>query len=106
MKIGLVTDSLAHLPFEQMLDTAAELGIEGSELNTSNRSNGVPCGAAIHHAHAKGTYLNSDVLAFADSSGPLDNIADRFSWHVTLGYGQPEEWWREFYQLRMAGYDG
>lgn len=36
MKIGLVTDSLADLPFDQMLDTAAELGIEGIELNTSN----------------------------------------------------------------------
>jgi sugar phosphate isomerase/epimerase len=25
MKIGMVTDSLAHLPFEDMLDTAAAL---------------------------------------------------------------------------------
>lgn len=38
MKIGLVTDSLAHLSFEDMLDASAELGIEGIELNTSNWS--------------------------------------------------------------------
>ena len=38
MKIGLVTDSLAELSFEDMLDTAAELGIQGIELNTSNWS--------------------------------------------------------------------
>jgi sugar phosphate isomerase/epimerase len=29
MKIGTVTDSLAHLPFEEMLDTAAAFGITG-----------------------------------------------------------------------------
>jgi sugar phosphate isomerase/epimerase len=280
MRIGLVTDSLAHLPFEQMLDTAAELGIEGIELNTSNWSNGVHCdlagllasepqrtalldavssrglelyalnangnqlhpidgerqsknlydtvtlagmlgvpavvcmsglpagapgdvtpnwivcswppetqetlrwqweeqlipywvdfaqhveragveriaieihghqlvynprslmrlrdeigpivganfdpshtmwmggdplrsvdylGDAIHHVHAKDTYLNPDVLAIASrlENGPLDALADRSWWHVTLGYGHPEEWWREFcYRLRMVGYDG
>ena len=26
MKIGLVTDSLGHLPFEDMLDTARKMG--------------------------------------------------------------------------------
>lgn len=280
MKIGIVTDSLAHLPFEQMLDTAAELGIQGIELNTSNWSNGVHCdlagllgsehrrralldavaarglelyalnangnqlhpidgarqsknlydtvtlagllgvstvvcmsglpagapgdvtpnwivsswppdtqetlrwqweeqlipywtsfaehaehtgvdriaveihghqlvynarsltrlrdeigpivganfdpshtmwmggdalrsvdylGEAIHHVHAKDTYLNADVLAIASrlENGPLDDVANRSWWHVTLGYGHPEAWWREFcYRLRMAGYDG
>ena len=66
-------------------------------------------GAAIHHVHAKDTYLNTDVLAIASrlENGPLDTIADRSWWHVTLGYGHPEGWWREFcYRLRMAGYDG
>lgn len=28
MKIGMVTDSLGHLTFEQLLPTAAELGIK------------------------------------------------------------------------------
>ena len=44
MKIGLVTDSLANLSFDEMLDTAAQLGIQGIELNTFNWSNGVHCG--------------------------------------------------------------
>lgn len=38
MKIGMVSDSLAHLPFEEMLDVAARLGIEGIEVNTGNWS--------------------------------------------------------------------
>jgi sugar phosphate isomerase/epimerase len=36
MKIGVVSDSLGHLPFEEMLDTAASLGIEGVEINAAN----------------------------------------------------------------------
>lgn len=38
MKIGLVSDSLAHLPFEEMLDMAARLGVAGVEVNTGNWS--------------------------------------------------------------------
>ncbi len=38
MRIGIVSDSLAHLPFEEMLDAAAGLGIEGVEVNTGNWS--------------------------------------------------------------------
>lgn len=38
MKIGLVSDSLAHLPLPQMLDAAKALGIEGLELATGNWS--------------------------------------------------------------------
>lgn len=66
-------------------------------------------GEAIHHVHAKDTYLNADVLAIASrlENGPLDAVADRSWSHVTLGYGHPESWWREFcYRLRMVGYDG
>ncbi len=36
MKIGLVSDSLGHLSFEEMLDTAASLGIAGVEVNAAN----------------------------------------------------------------------
>ena len=36
MKIGLVTDSLGHLPRDGMLDTAQRLGIEGVEFNAAN----------------------------------------------------------------------
>jgi len=48
-------------------------------------------GDAIHHVHAKDTYLNPDVLAVAGrlENGPLDTVADRSWWHVTLGYGHP-----------------
>ena len=36
MKIGMVTDSLGHLGFDAMLDTAATLGIQGVEFNACN----------------------------------------------------------------------
>ena len=38
MRLGLVSDSLAHLSFEQVLDTAAEMGLAGVEVNTGNWS--------------------------------------------------------------------
>lgn len=36
MKIGMVTDSLGHLSLDDMLDTAARLGIMGVEFNAAN----------------------------------------------------------------------
>ena len=36
MKIGMVTDSLGHLSLDDMLDTAAQLGIKGVEFNAAN----------------------------------------------------------------------
>ena len=36
MKIGMVTDSLGHLRFDDMLDTAAAMGIQGVEVNACN----------------------------------------------------------------------
>ncbi len=38
MKIAIVSDSLAHLAFEEMLDLAVELGVTGIEMNTGNWS--------------------------------------------------------------------
>jgi sugar phosphate isomerase/epimerase len=38
MRIGMVTDSLGHLPFDDLLRTAAELGIEMLEFPTGNWS--------------------------------------------------------------------
>lgn len=38
MKIGVVSDTLAKLPFEAMLDKAIELGISGVEVNTGGWS--------------------------------------------------------------------
>jgi len=38
MKLGFVSDSLAHQGFEEVLETAAELGLDGVEVNTGNWS--------------------------------------------------------------------
>ncbi len=38
MRIGMVTDSLGHLPFDDLLRTAADLGIEMLEFPTGNWS--------------------------------------------------------------------
>ncbi len=54
MKIGMVSDSLAHLPFGDMLDVAASLGVRGIEINAGNWS------AAPHLALA-------DLLGDADA---------------------------------------
>lgn len=43
MRIGAVTDSMAQLPFADMLDASAELGLEGIELNTGNWSSAPHC---------------------------------------------------------------
>ena len=36
MKIGMVTDSLGHLSFDEMLDAVTRLGIQGVEFNAAN----------------------------------------------------------------------
>ena len=38
MKISMVSDLLAHRPFEAMLGVARDLGVEGVEMNTGNWS--------------------------------------------------------------------
>jgi sugar phosphate isomerase/epimerase len=64
---------------------------------------------AIHHVHAKDTYMNQAAL---NLTGRLDtigheNVKDRAWSYITLGYGHGEQWWREFcYRLRLNGYDG
>jgi len=66
-------------------------------------------GDAIHHVHAKDTYINRDAVAL---TGRLETIGhgsvkDRAWNYITLGYGHGEKWWREFcYRLRLNGYDG
>jgi sugar phosphate isomerase/epimerase len=66
-------------------------------------------GAAAYHIHAKDTYVNPAKVATTTrlENGPLDVLTDRSWWYITLGYGHPEAWWREFcYRLRLGGYDG
>lgn len=65
-------------------------------------------GGAIHHVHAKDTYLNARVQATTSllENGSLMDIPARSWSYITLGYGHGESWWREFcYRLRMNGYD-
>lgn len=66
-------------------------------------------GEAIHHVHAKD--LRKERHRFAANGGletkPVDDYNNR-SWnYVALGYGQDDQWWREFLSvLSMLGYDG
>jgi sugar phosphate isomerase/epimerase len=64
---------------------------------------------AIHHVHAKDTFLNRPVQATTSllENGGLTDIAKRSWSYITLGYGHDEIWWRELcYRLRLGGYDG
>jgi sugar phosphate isomerase/epimerase len=66
-------------------------------------------GPAIHHTHAKDTFINQPVCATTSrlENGSLVDIPARSWSYITLGYGNGEGWWRSFcYRLRMAGYDG
>jgi sugar phosphate isomerase/epimerase len=66
-------------------------------------------GVAIYHVHAKDTSVNHTRCATASllENGPLNDVAARAWSYITLGYGRPEAWWKNFcYRLRMNGYDG
>lgn len=66
-------------------------------------------GEAVHHVHAKDTFLNAPVQARTSllENGSLVDIPARSWSYITLGFGHGEEWWRRFcYRLRMGGYDG
>lgn len=66
-------------------------------------------GDAIHHVHAKDTFLNPPKQAVTGllENGSLMDIPARSWSYITLGFGHGEEWWRHFcYRLKMAGYDG
>jgi sugar phosphate isomerase/epimerase len=64
---------------------------------------------AIHHVHAKDTYLNHAALNLTGRLETIghENVRDRAWSYITLGYGHGDQWWREFcYLLRLHGYDG
>jgi sugar phosphate isomerase/epimerase len=66
-------------------------------------------GPAIHHVHAKDTFLNAPVQATHGllENGSLTDIPNRAWSYITLGFGHGAGWWRSFcYHLLMAGYDG
>jgi sugar phosphate isomerase/epimerase len=63
---------------------------------------------AIYHVHAKDTRIdpqNSAINTLLETK-PNDRVAERAWNYVTLGYGHPEIWWRDFViQLKQNGYD-
>ena len=65
MKLGLITDSVSHLPFEQALDLAQTLGLSSVEVATGNWS---------ESPHADLPVLASSAQARAEFTGM---IADR-----------------------------
>ncbi len=71
MKVGMVTDSLGHLPRDGMLDAAQRLGIEGVEFNAANWT-------SAPHLNLKGLLASAaerrDLLTAVKSRG-LDIIA-------------------------------
>jgi sugar phosphate isomerase/epimerase len=66
-------------------------------------------GSAIVHTHAKDTFINKPVAALTSrlENGSLMDIAGRAWSYITLGYGNDQQFWKDFcYRLRMVGYDG
>jgi sugar phosphate isomerase/epimerase len=61
MKIGLFTDGLMHLSFEDALDTAARLGVEAIEIGTGNFSPAPHCDLSglLESETARKTFLES-----------------------------------------------
>lgn len=65
-------------------------------------------GDAIYHVHAKDTRIDprNSALNTLLETQPNDRVSERAWNYVTLGYGHPEIWWRDFViQLRQNGYD-
>ena len=60
-------------------------------------------GKAIHHVHAKDTFINEPVCATTSrlENGSLTDIAARSWSYITLGYGNGEGWWRAFCYLSL-----
>jgi len=58
MKIALVSDSLGHLPFAEMLDTVKSSGIAGVEINSANWTTAPHCDLAglVKSADARKTF--------------------------------------------------
>ena len=84
-------------------DPSHALWMGGDPLRTIRQLRG-----AIYHVHAKDTRIdpqNSEINTLLETK-PNDRVAERAWNYVTLGYGHPELWWRDFViQLRQNGYD-
>jgi sugar phosphate isomerase/epimerase len=85
------------------LDPSHALWMGGDPLRAIRQLKG-----AIYHVHAKDTRIdphNSEINTLLETK-PNERVTER-SWnYVTLGYGHPEIWWRDFViQLKQNGYD-
>ncbi len=82
MKIALVSDSLAHLPFPVLLDTARSLGIEGLEIATGNWSSAphIDLPGLLKSAEARRDFLREfsrrglELVALNCSGNPLHPV--------------------------------
>jgi sugar phosphate isomerase/epimerase len=85
------------------LDPSHALWMGGDPLRAIRQLRG-----AIYHVHAKDTRIdphNSAINTRLETK-PNEQVAERAWNYVTLGYGHPEIWWRDFViQLRQNGYD-
>ena len=80
MKLSFCTDSLGHLPFEQMLDKLLELGVYGVEMTTGGWSAAphVPTAALLESATKRQQFLQAiesrcmTIAALNVSGNPLD----------------------------------
>lgn len=85
------------------LDPSHALWMGGDPLRAIRHLRG-----AIYHVHAKDTRVdphNRELNTLLETKAN-DRVAERAWNYVTLGYGQPEVWWRDFVtQLRLNGYD-
>lgn len=64
---------------------------------------------AIFHVHAKDTRLDAENRGPNTllETKPMDRVRERSWSYVTLGYGHPEAFWRDFVTLlKQVGYDG
>lgn len=65
-------------------------------------------GSAIHHVHAKDTFLDAGNVArngVLDTKG-YDRLSERSWYFRTIGFGQGEDVWRDIVSaLRLVGYD-
>jgi sugar phosphate isomerase/epimerase len=99
MKIGMVTDSLGHMPYAEMLDMAAALGISGVEFNACNWTSAPHFNLArlVKDASARTTLLadlrarNLDVIALNANGNQL---------HPTDGKRQSDDLYDT---IRVAG---
>ena len=85
------------------LDPSHMLWMGGNPLRAIREMAG-----AIYHVHAKDTRIdprNSEINTLLETK-PSEQVKERAWNYVTLGYGHPEIWWRDFVtQLQQAGYD-